>query len=114
MALKMNGTYTVIIASLGTFSIGCLITIVSYNACKKIISKIAKRTKTQLDDYIANALLEKIKPKRSVDVNNVSLKDGCDFLNLIALPLSIKCGKSISQSWGGTYGHFVIKHKSHK
>ena len=42
--------------------------------------------------------LEKIAPKISVDVNSLSLKDGFNLLNFIALPLSIKCGKSISQS----------------
>tara|TARA_Y100001968_G_scaffold217938_1_gene200582 strand:+ start:61735 stop:62763 length:1029 start_codon:yes stop_codon:yes gene_type:complete len=58
----MNEIYSVILASLGTFAIGCLITIISFSTTKKILSKIARRTKTKLDDYIANAVLERIKP----------------------------------------------------
>ena len=59
-------------------------------------------------------VLENIWPNLSVEVRILSLKEILFFEFLIALPLYIKCGKSISHSCGGTYGHLVIKHKSHK
>ena len=46
--------------------------------------------------------LENICPSLSVEVRTLSLKDILFFEFLIALPLNIKCGKSISHSCGGT------------
>ena len=58
----MDDFYKNIIISLLTFSIGCIISIVSPKILKKILRRITSATQSKTDDYIATLLIETIKP----------------------------------------------------
>ena len=58
----MNDFYKNLIISLLTFSIGCIISLVSPKILKKILRKITYKTQSKTDDYIAAILIDTIKP----------------------------------------------------
>ena len=58
----MNEFYKNLIVALLTFVIGCIISLISPKILKKILNKITSKTKSKTDDYIANLLIETVKP----------------------------------------------------
>ena len=58
----MNDLYKNLIISLLTFSIGCIISLVSPKILRKILRKITSATKSKTDDYFAALLIDTIKP----------------------------------------------------
>ena len=58
----MNDLYKNLIISLLTFSIGCIISLVSPKILKKILRKITSATQSKTDDYFAALLIDTIKP----------------------------------------------------
>ena len=58
----MDDFYKNIIISLLTFSVGCIISLVSPKILKKVLRRITSVTKSKTDDYIAILLIETIKP----------------------------------------------------
>ena len=58
----MNEFYRNLIVALLSFSIGCIISLISPKILKKILNKITSKTKSKTDDYIASLLIDTIKP----------------------------------------------------
>ena len=58
----MDDFYKNIIISLLTFSVGCVISLVSPKILKKVLRRITSATQSKTDDYIATLLIETIKP----------------------------------------------------
>ena len=58
----MNDFYRNIIFSLFTFSIGCIISLVSPKILRKVLKKLTSATHSKTDDYIATILIDTIKP----------------------------------------------------
>ena len=58
----MNDFYKNLIISLLTFSIGCILSLVSPKILKKVLRKITSATQSKTDDYIAALLIDTIKP----------------------------------------------------
>ena len=58
----MEDFYKNLIISLLTFTIGCVISLISAKILKKILKKITSATQSKTDDYIATILIETIKP----------------------------------------------------
>tara|TARA_Y100001968_G_scaffold251151_1_gene236328 strand:- start:1586 stop:2602 length:1017 start_codon:yes stop_codon:yes gene_type:complete len=58
----MDEFYKNLIISLLTFSIGCLVSLISPKILKKGLRKITSATQSKTDDYIASILVDTIKP----------------------------------------------------
>ena len=58
----MDVSYQNIIISLFTFSIGCIISLVSPKILKKALRRITSATQSKTDDYIAALIIDTIKP----------------------------------------------------
>ena len=58
----MNDFYKNLIISLLTFSIGCILSLVSPKILKKVLRKITSATQSKTDDYIAALLIDTITP----------------------------------------------------
>ena len=58
----MNEFYKNLIVSLLSFSIGCIISLISPKILRKVLNKITSKTKSKTDDYIASLLIDTIKP----------------------------------------------------
>ena len=58
----MNDLYKNLIISLLTFSIGCIISLVSPKILRKFLRKITSATQSKTDDYFAALLIDTIKP----------------------------------------------------
>ena len=58
----MHEFYKNLIISLLTFSIGCIISLVSPKILKKVLRKITAATQSKTDDYIADLIIDTIKP----------------------------------------------------
>ncbi len=58
----MNEFYKNLIVSLLSFSIGCIISLISPKILRKVFNKITSKTKSKTDDYIASLLIDTIKP----------------------------------------------------
>ena len=58
----MNEFYKNLIVALLSFSIGCIISLISPKILRKVLNKITSKTKSKTDDYIASLLIDTIKP----------------------------------------------------
>ena len=58
----MHEFYKNLIISLLTFSIGCIISLISPKILKKVLRKITSATQSKTDDYIADLIIDTIKP----------------------------------------------------
>ena len=58
----MHDFYKNLIIALLTFSIGCIISLVSPKILKKVLRKITSATQSKTDDYIAALIIDTIKP----------------------------------------------------
>ncbi len=58
----MNDFYKNLIVALLSFSIGCIISLISPKILRKVLNKITSKTKSKTDDYIASLLIDTIKP----------------------------------------------------
>ena len=58
----MDDFYKNLIISLLTFSVGCIISLISPKLLKKVLKKITSVTQSKTDDYVAALLIETVKP----------------------------------------------------
>ena len=58
----MDDFYKNLIISLLTFSVGCIISLISPKLLKKVLKKITAVTQSKTDDYVAALLIETVKP----------------------------------------------------
>ncbi len=58
----MSDSYKQLITACITLIIGIIVTLITRRVTIKVLGNLAKRTKSQTDDYIANTIIEAIKP----------------------------------------------------
>ena len=58
----MQDFYTNLLTAAGSLIIGVIITLITSRLIKNILLKLTSKTKNEIDDYIAQSVLEVIKP----------------------------------------------------
>ncbi len=103
----MINFYSNFLSSAALFGSGCLITIIVSIISKRIFEKITQRTKNKLDDYIAKAFIDIIKPigyllSASISINILEIDQSIEailigIIKFIGLILIIRFSNKVSQ-----------------